>query len=175
METAMPSFTLTRQYLLPVYQHLVIEAQTLEQACEKAIEHSDWEGSREDYDNARETTIECAAVGEWESLWSAKIRFGSSQQVSHAACGELWHDQGMIAFAQIVVRLMADVVGLVMLAMTPRRSLKAQNLFLRESSRSTGSAVSSQGASAPPRALRWHFFPGCSIGAMRWSWSAPRR
>jgi putative transposase len=37
----------------------------------------------------------------------------------------------MIAFAQIVVRLMADVVGLVMLAMTPRRSLQAQNLFLR--------------------------------------------
>jgi hypothetical protein len=54
-----------------------------------------------------------------------------AQQVSHAACGELWHDQGMIAFAQIVVRLMADVVGLVMLAMTPRRSLQAQNLFLR--------------------------------------------
>jgi hypothetical protein len=49
-------------------------------------------------------------------LWSAKIRFGSSQQVSHAACGELWHDQGVIAFAQIVLRLMADVVGLVMIA-----------------------------------------------------------
>jgi hypothetical protein len=35
-------------------------------------------------------------------LWSTKIRFRSSQQVSHAARGELWHDQGVIAFAQIV-------------------------------------------------------------------------
>jgi hypothetical protein len=74
METAMPRFTLTRQYLLPVYQHFVIEAQTLEQACEKAIEESDWGCSQEDYDNARETTIECAAVGEWESPHDASVQ-----------------------------------------------------------------------------------------------------
>lgn len=60
----MAKFTLTRQYLPPVYEHLVIEAQTLSQVCEKAIEHSDRGGSQEGYDNARETTIECAAAGE---------------------------------------------------------------------------------------------------------------
>lgn len=70
----MRRFTLTRQYLLPLYQHLVIEAQTLEQACEKAIEHSHRGGSREDYDNAREMTIECAAAGEWESPYDAPVR-----------------------------------------------------------------------------------------------------
>ena len=70
----MPRFTLTRQYLLPVYQHLVIEAQTLSQACEKAIEHSDWGGPQEDYDNARERPFECAAVGEWESPHDAPVQ-----------------------------------------------------------------------------------------------------
>jgi hypothetical protein len=74
METAMPRFTLIRQYLPPVYQHLIIEAQRLEQACEKAIEHSDWGGSQEDYDNAREPTMECAAVGEWESPHDAPVQ-----------------------------------------------------------------------------------------------------
>jgi hypothetical protein len=53
----MPKYVIERQYLLPVYQHLVIEAATLEEACSKAAEHDDWETAKEDGDGARPTTI----------------------------------------------------------------------------------------------------------------------
>jgi hypothetical protein len=50
-------YAIERQYLLPVYQHLVIEAETAEEACRKALEHDDWDGAAEDADGARETVI----------------------------------------------------------------------------------------------------------------------
>jgi hypothetical protein len=50
-------YAIERQYLLPVYQHLVIEAETAEEACRKALDHDDWEGAMEDIDSARETVI----------------------------------------------------------------------------------------------------------------------
>ena len=37
----------------------------------------------------------------------------------------------VIAFLQIVVRLLADLVGLIALSLRPRRSIEAENLFLR--------------------------------------------
>jgi hypothetical protein len=37
----------------------------------------------------------------------------------------------VIAFLQIIVRLLADLVGLIALSVKPRRSLEAENLFLR--------------------------------------------
>jgi len=53
----MPKYVVERQYLLPVYQHLVIEADTIEEACEKAIDHNDWEDAVDDGNGARPTTI----------------------------------------------------------------------------------------------------------------------
>jgi hypothetical protein len=53
----MPKYVVERQYLLPVYQRLVIEADTIEEACEKAIDHDDWEDAVEDDDGARSTSI----------------------------------------------------------------------------------------------------------------------
>lgn len=50
-------YAIERQYLLPVYQHLVIEAQTADEACRKALDHDEWEGAMEDIDTARETVI----------------------------------------------------------------------------------------------------------------------
>jgi hypothetical protein len=50
-------YVIERQYLLPIYQHLVIEAGSAEEACRKAVEHDDWEDAKEDGDGARETTI----------------------------------------------------------------------------------------------------------------------
>jgi hypothetical protein len=70
----MPVFTITRQYLLPVYQHLVIDASTLEAACEQAIERKDWEGAEHDYDNARPITIEVIAEGDWLSPHDAPAK-----------------------------------------------------------------------------------------------------
>ncbi|MCJ7591702.1 MAG: hypothetical protein MUO51_10165, partial [Woeseiaceae bacterium] len=37
----------------------------------------------------------------------------------------------MIALARIVLRLLADLGGLVVLSLRPRRSVEAENLFLR--------------------------------------------
>ncbi len=50
-------YVIERQYLRPVYQRLVIEADSVEDACEKAIDHDDWEDAEEDGDGARATTI----------------------------------------------------------------------------------------------------------------------
>src|SRR5271170_5168848 len=54
----MPIFVIERQYLPPVYQHLVIEAPDLDAAYKEAVEGDhDWEDAVEDGDNARPTTI----------------------------------------------------------------------------------------------------------------------
>ena len=41
-----------------------------------------------------------------------------------------WH-VGMIALVRLVLRLVADLIGLLVLAVTPRRSVEAENLALR--------------------------------------------
>ena len=52
-------YAIQRQYLLPVYQHLVIEADTVEQACQIATGGTyDWDTSEQDYDSCRETMVE---------------------------------------------------------------------------------------------------------------------
>jgi hypothetical protein len=39
----MPTFVIERQYLVPMYQHIVVEAETLEDACQKGISDDiDW-------------------------------------------------------------------------------------------------------------------------------------
>jgi len=43
----------------------------------------------------------------------------------------LWHDRSVIVFIQIILRLLADVGGLVVLSVRFRRSVEAENLFLR--------------------------------------------
>ena len=53
----MSKYVVERQYLLPIYQRLVIEADTVEEACEKAIDHGNWEDAVEDGDGARPTSI----------------------------------------------------------------------------------------------------------------------
>jgi hypothetical protein len=56
----MPKYAIERQYLVPVYQHLFIDAPDLDAACRQALDHDDWDSSETDYDNSRETTIACA-------------------------------------------------------------------------------------------------------------------
>jgi putative transposase len=43
----------------------------------------------------------------------------------------LCHDHWVISFAHIVLRLLADLVGLVAFSFRPTRSMEAENLFLR--------------------------------------------
>jgi hypothetical protein len=59
----MPKFVIERQYLVPMYQHIVVEAETLEKACEMAVSDDiDWDTQEMDSDNARKTTITEAKV-----------------------------------------------------------------------------------------------------------------
>jgi hypothetical protein len=59
----MPKFVIERQYLLPMYQHIVVEAENLDEACKKGISDDvDWDTQEMDCDNARATTIAEAKV-----------------------------------------------------------------------------------------------------------------
>jgi hypothetical protein len=54
----MPKFVIERQYLVPMYQHIVVEAENLEEACKKGISDDiDWDSQEMDCDSARVTTI----------------------------------------------------------------------------------------------------------------------
>jgi hypothetical protein len=53
----MPKHVIERQFLLPVYQRLVVEADTPEEARGEAIEREDWDDAVDDYVSARATTI----------------------------------------------------------------------------------------------------------------------
>ena len=54
----MPKFVIERQYLVPMYQHIVVEAENLEEACVKAISDDiHWDTQEIDSDSARATTI----------------------------------------------------------------------------------------------------------------------
>ena len=54
----MPKFVIERQYLVPMYQRIVIEAENLEETCKKGISDDiDWDTQEMDSDSARATTI----------------------------------------------------------------------------------------------------------------------
>ena len=59
----MPKFVIERQYLVPMYQHIAVEAESLEEACKKGISDDiDWDTQEMDCDGARRTTITSAKV-----------------------------------------------------------------------------------------------------------------
>jgi hypothetical protein len=59
----MPKFVIERQYLVPMYQHTVVEAETLDEACKKGISDDiDWDTQEMDCDSARATTITAAKI-----------------------------------------------------------------------------------------------------------------
>lgn len=88
---------------------------------------------------------------ELKRLWSANI--GSEpNSPGRGAFDGLWHDRGVIALAQIVVRIFADLAGLVVLSLRLRRSFG--------NCRCTGSEASGRGASTPPRECHWRCSPG---------------
>ena len=59
----MLKFVIERQYLVPMYQHIVVEGENLEEACKKGISDDiDWNTQEMDCDSARATTITAAKV-----------------------------------------------------------------------------------------------------------------
>jgi hypothetical protein len=57
----MPRYVIERQFLVPIYEHIFVEAPSLEEACRRAIDDylEPWgeDGATIDYDNARPTTV----------------------------------------------------------------------------------------------------------------------
>jgi hypothetical protein len=56
----MPRYVIERQYLLPVYEHLLIEARDFETACREALDeiaHPWSENAKDDFESAHPTTI----------------------------------------------------------------------------------------------------------------------
>jgi len=54
----MPKFVIERQYLVPMYQHIAVEAESLEEACNKGVSDDiDWDTQEMDSDGARRTTL----------------------------------------------------------------------------------------------------------------------
>ena len=68
----MPRYIIERQYLLPVYQHLAIEAPDLDTACREALDDGehDWENAQEDYESSRPATIVAAIEIAGEEQWA---------------------------------------------------------------------------------------------------------
>ena len=68
----MPRYIIERQYLLPVYQHLAIEAPDLDTACREALDDGehDWENAQEDYESSRPATIISAVEIAGEEQWA---------------------------------------------------------------------------------------------------------
>lgn len=53
----MAPWTVTIEYLLPVWQHVVVRAQNIEAACAIAIQTDEWGDATEDYESARPTFV----------------------------------------------------------------------------------------------------------------------
>ena len=82
----MPKFVIERQYLLPIYQRLIIDAPDIATACQEAVENDDWESAEEDGDGSGATTINAAREipeGLLEQIERGNIHSGSF----------LWEDQ----------------------------------------------------------------------------------
>ena len=63
-------------------------------------------------------------------LCSANTRFRSTS-TGNAAMGRLWHHRSVIVLLRVVLRLLADLAGLIALSVRPRRAIEAENLVLR--------------------------------------------
>jgi hypothetical protein len=58
----MATYTIERQYLVPVFQHVTVEADTPENAMRLALDHDDWMSSEICYDDSRGEYV----AGCWE-------------------------------------------------------------------------------------------------------------
>jgi len=72
----MPRYIIERQYLLPVYQHLALDAPDLEAACREALDDGehDWEDAQEGCEDSRPTTIVSAIEITSEAEWATATK-----------------------------------------------------------------------------------------------------
>ena len=106
-------YAIQRQYLLPVYQHLVIEADSVEHACERAIESDDWDSSEQDYDSCRNTTIEAIRPipeGDENAGADAGWFIHEKPEEAYSAVPRQFHENPPPAEVHLILRS-SDMVG----------------------------------------------------------------
>jgi hypothetical protein len=64
LEVTMAKFTVECTYRIPVYRQRSYEADTVEDACQRAVEDDDWSNQKEDYESAGATYVSGAWPGE---------------------------------------------------------------------------------------------------------------
>ena len=60
----MPRYIIERQYLVPMFEHILVEAESLNEACREALDDiaQPWgDDAQLCFDDARPTTVTCAA------------------------------------------------------------------------------------------------------------------
>lgn len=67
----MAKFTVQVEYLMPVYQHVQVEAKNIKEACEKALEIAadDWSRAEHDYDGSTATYITGVVRGHFDNIY----------------------------------------------------------------------------------------------------------
>src|SRR5713101_1167825 len=92
----MPRYVIERQYLLPVYEQLLIEAPTFEAACREALDeiaHPWSENAEQDFDNARLVTLTQAVELPEELAPESQV----CDEADHAGLGHLLYTSGLDA------------------------------------------------------------------------------
>jgi hypothetical protein len=82
----MPKYVIERQYLLPIYQRLIIDARDITTACQEAVEDDDWKRAEEDGDGSGATTINAAREIPEGLLEQIERGNGPCYRMSRLAC-----------------------------------------------------------------------------------------
>ncbi len=110
----MARYIVERQYLLPVYEQLLIDAPDLEAACREAVDeiaHPWSDNAEEDFESARPVTITEAVQlpeGQYPELQASETSY-------HASLGTLLYHSGLallpipVAFAEEAER--SELIG----------------------------------------------------------------
>jgi len=92
----MPRYIIERQYLVPIFEHILVEAPDLDIACRRAIDDliEPWgEDAELCFDDARPTTLICAA--ELPEDFEPELRVGKGDNSYNLSsllyCSELEH------------------------------------------------------------------------------------
>lgn len=70
----MPVFTIETAYWMPVYRHRMIEADTVEEACRRAVADDDWSNAIEDHETTGETYVSGIWIGPEAAYGAPPVR-----------------------------------------------------------------------------------------------------
>jgi len=145
---------LEREYLLPIYQRLIIDAPDIATACRKAVENDDWESAEEDGDGSGATTINVAREipeGLIEQIERGNIHAGSFLWEDRPNMGRVWtfpNNTNDLSLVSTCCSVSGRGVGAVRPSRSCREPLAGTDL--RSSARPTSESVRREGPAFGP-------------------------